>query len=61
MDSSIFICELTQVKQNKVKKLVKRYLVSEGFDNDKVDEIIENVMSDRLVNIEEVVDINPFL
>jgi len=54
MNSSIFICQLSQAKQNKIKKLVTRHLRSEGFDNDKVDEIIENVMNDRLLLIEEL-------
>jgi hypothetical protein len=61
MNSSIFICQLSQVKQNKIKNLVSKHLIAEGFENDKIQEIIENVMSDRLVNIEEVVDINQFL
>ena len=61
MNSSIFICQLSQVKQNKIKKLVTKHLKAEGFKADKINEIIENVMSDRLVNIEEVVDISQFL
>ena len=61
MNSSIFICQLSQAKQNKLKKLVTKNLVSEGFDNDNINEIVENVMSDRLANIEEVVDISEFL
>jgi len=58
MNSSIFICQLSQGKQNKIKKLVTNHLIAEGFENDKIDEIIENVMSDRLVNVEEIVNIN---
>ena len=61
MSSSIFICQLSQGKQNKIKKLVTKHLKAEGYENNKINEIIENVMSDRLVNIEEVVDISQFL
>ena len=61
MNSSIFVCQLSQVKQNKIKKLVSKHLRNEGFGIDKVNEIIENVMSDRLVNVEEIIDISEFL
>jgi len=61
MNSSIFVCNLSQDKQNKIKKLVTKHLKVEGLEVDKIKEIVGNVMSDRLVNIEEIVDISQFL
>ena len=61
MNTSIFICQLSQSKQDLIQKKVKRYLTLEGHDKEYIEEIIENVMADRLVNLEEVININQFL
>jgi len=60
IDSNSFVCQLSIENQNKVKKLVSEYLVKEGYNQKEIDETIENVMNDRLWNIEEAIDITPF-
>ena len=61
MSTSIFICQLSQSKQDLIQKKVKRYLTLEGHTKEYIEEVIENVMVDRLVNLEEVININQFL
>lgn len=61
MNTSIFICELSQQKQSLIEKKVKRHLTLEGHTKDYIEEVIENVMTDRLVNLQEVININQFL
>ncbi|NFL43167.1 hypothetical protein FDB61_15880 [Clostridium botulinum] len=61
MKSSIFICQLSNENQNKIREVVKSYLIKEGYNNKQTNEILSNVMDDRLCNIEEIVDIQQFL
>lgn len=61
MDSTIFICQLKEENQSKIKKLVNKYLTDEGYDNKDIEEITLNVMSDRLCLLSEVMDIETFL
>ena len=61
MNTNIFICQLSQQKQDLIQRRVKQYLINEGHTKDYTQEVIENVMSDRLVNLEEVININQFL
>ena len=61
MNTSIFICELSQQKQSLIEKKVKRHLTLQGHTKDYIVEVIGNVMADRLVNLEEVIDIKQFL
>ena len=61
MSSSIFVCQLSQQKQSLIKKKVKQHLTLEGHKKDYIDEVISNVMADRLVNLEEIMDIEQFL
>lgn len=61
MNTSIFICQLSQQKQELIQKKVKRHLTLEGHTKDYIQEVIENVMADRLVNLQEVININQFL
>ena len=61
MNTSIFICQLSQSKQDLIQKKVKRYLTLEGHTKEYIEEAIGNVMDDRLVNLEEVMNINQFL
>jgi hypothetical protein len=59
--TSIFICQLSQSKQNIIKAQVSSYLTSQGYTSHERKEIIENVMSDRLVLLEDYIDIKQFL
>ncbi|NFI55904.1 hypothetical protein FDA48_05870 [Clostridium botulinum] len=61
MKSSIFICQLSNKNQNKIREVVKSFLIKEGYNNKQTNEILSNVMDDRLCNIEEIVDIQQFL
>ena len=61
MNTNIFICQLSQSKQDLIQKKVKRYLTLEGHTKEYIEEVIENVMVDRLVNLEEVININQVL
>lgn len=61
MDTNIFICQLSQSKQDLIEKKIKRYLTLEGRTKEYIQEVIDNVMADRLVNLEEVIDIKQFL
>lgn len=61
MNTSIFICQLSQQKQDLIEKKVKRYLTLQGHTKDYIEEVIENVMADRLVSLQEVMNINQFL
>ncbi|NFN06128.1 hypothetical protein FDB50_15595 [Clostridium botulinum] len=61
MKSSIFICQLSNENQNKIREVVKSFLIKEGYNNKQTNEILSNVMDDRLCNIEEIVDIQQFL
>ena len=44
-----------------MQKKVKRYLTLEGHTKEYIEEVIDNVMSNRLVNLEEVINIKQFL
>jgi hypothetical protein len=57
--STIFICQLPPEQQGKIRTMVAEYLSKNNYDN--VEEIIENVMSDKLTLLEEFFDINEFL
>lgn len=61
MNNNIFICQLPKEKQNKIKHLLSCYLHDEGFSEKESDNIIKNVMDDKLSIIENVIDIEEFL
>ena len=47
MNTSIFTCQLSQQKQSLIEKKVKRHLTLQGHTKDYIQEVIDNVMSDR--------------
>lgn len=61
MNTTIFIAELSNENQEKIKKMIIEFLTTEGYENKKIQEIIENVMNGRLCDLEEFIDIEPFL
>lgn len=61
MNTSIFICQLSQQKQDLIQRKVKRYLTLQGHTKDYIQEVIDNVMADRLVNLQEMMNIKQFL
>ena len=58
MNTNIFICQLSDNQQQYIKEKIYNYLVKEGYDKNYINECITNVMDDRLVNIEDIVNIN---
>lgn len=58
---NIFIAELSKENQKKIEGMVRNYLIKENYDQEKIEEIIFNVLNDRLCNLEEFFDIEPFL
>ncbi|OSA86516.1 UNVERIFIED_ORG: hypothetical protein B2H98_18205 [Clostridium botulinum] len=57
VSNTLFICQLSKEKQNLIKKLTIEYLVNEGYEINKIDEIVENVMNNRLWIIENFIDL----
>lgn len=61
MNTTVFICQLSETKQNYIKKKITEYLTNEGYSEEYIDECIDNVMDDRLVNVEEIININELM
>lgn len=61
MKNTIFICELSMDKQEEIKDKVRSYFKNNGYTEIEINEICTNVMDDRLVNVEEILDIEPYL
>lgn len=54
LDTDIFICQLPVNKQLLINKEVLKYCNEEKFTESETEEIIQNVMSDRLCLLEEI-------
>jgi len=61
MNSNTFVCELSKENQNKIKEVVKLYLVKEGYNDEEIKESISNAMEDRLCILQDIIDIKQFL
>lgn len=61
MNTTIFIAQLNDEKQEKIKKLIIEVLTEEGYQAEEIKEIVSNAMNDRLCNLEDFIDITPFL
>lgn len=54
MDTNIFICQLSNRQQEKIKNIVIKYCIKQGYDEEETKEMIINVMEDRLCLLEEI-------
>ena len=60
MNTTIFVNELSNENQEKIKKMVIYFLTKENYELSKIEEIVSNVMDDRLCNLENFIDITLF-
>ena len=58
LNTTQFICQLSQDIQSEIKHRLECYFHTEGIVGDEADKIIENAMNDRLVSIEDVIDLD---
>lgn len=58
LDTNIFICQLPQDIQDYIQEYVWEYLFDEGYNAIEIEKSLENVMCDRLVNVENVLDMD---
>lgn len=58
LNTTIFICQLPQDIQDYIQGYVWEYLFDEGYNAIEIKEALENVMSDRIVNVEYVLDMD---
>ncbi len=61
MNSNIFVCQLPEKSQNKLKRMIKEHFLQEGYSAADIKKIIESVMENRLWNVEEIIDINELI
>lgn len=54
MDTNIFICQLSQRQQEKIKDIVTKYCNKQGYNEEETTEMIINVLEDRLCLLEEI-------
>jgi hypothetical protein len=58
LNTTIFICQLPQDIQDYIQGYVWEYLFNEGYNAIEIKETLENVMCDRIVNVEHVLDMD---
>lgn len=61
MKASLFICQLSKQNQEKIKNEIINFLKNEGYEDTEIEEISNNVMDSRLSDIEEFINITPFI
>ena len=61
MKTTTFICQLQQSTQEKIKKDIINFLISEGYDKEKQQEIVNNAMDGRLTDLEDNINIEKYL
>lgn len=61
MGTTIFICQLPKQKQKQIRIMCNSYLKIEGYNEEEIREIIDNVMDERLCLLENILDVNQFL
>ena len=59
--SNVYIAQLPDEVQLQIKQDLITALTKEGYSSEEIEEILENAMSDRLVNLEDCIDIQPYL
>lgn len=61
MKASLFICQLSKQNQEKIRNEIINFLKNEGYKDTEIEEISNNVMDSRLSDIEEFINITPFI
>lgn len=61
MKASLFICQLSKQNQEKIRNEIINFLKNEGYEDTEIEEISNNVMDSRLSDIEEFINITPFI
>lgn len=61
MKTSLFICQLSKQNQEKIKQGIINFLKDEGYEDSEIKEISNNTMDGRLSDIEEFINIEPFI
>jgi DNA-directed RNA polymerase specialized sigma54-like protein len=61
MKASLFICQLSKQNQEKIRNEIINFLKNEGYEDTEIEEISNNVMDSRLSDIEEFINIGPFI
>ena len=58
IDNRLYVCQLSEEMQEWIRTSVEQVLIQEGYNNVERAEILENVMSERLCNIEHVLNMD---
>ena len=58
IDNRLYVCQLSDELQEWIRTSVEQVLIQEGYNNVERAEILENVMSERLCNIEHVLNMD---
>ncbi|MBQ3422314.1 MAG: hypothetical protein IJH34_11755 [Romboutsia sp.] len=61
MKTSLFICQLSKQNQEKIKNEIINFLNNEGYGETEIKEISNSAMDGRLCDIEEFINIEPFI
>lgn len=61
MKTNLFICQLSKQNQEKIKQGIINFLKDEGYEDSEIKEISNNTMDGRLSDIEEFINIEPFI
>lgn len=56
----LYISYLPQEYQDDIKTYIRQYLIINDYDRNLIDEIIDNVMSGTLTDIEEYIDVSKY-
>ena len=57
INASIFVCQLSEPQQRYIRKKMIEYLTKEGYNKKYIDECINNVIDDRVINVEDIIKI----
>jgi len=58
LNTQIYVCQLDQSVQDYIYNYVDEYLFDEGYDENTRKEALENVMCEKLCNINHVLDMD---
>lgn len=61
MKASLFICQLSKQNQEKIRNEIINFLKNEGYNDTEIEEISNNAIDSRLSDIEEFINITPFI
>ena len=56
IDNRLYVCQLSDELQEWIRTSVEQVLIQEGYNDVERAEIMENAMSERLCNVEHVLD-----